>query len=61
MLRTRLNSAAASARNRGSSVAKASVDSGTKTRPRPSPCTTPETTSGRQSIAGEKPVICQSE
>jgi hypothetical protein len=61
MLRTRLKSDAASARNRGSSVAKASVESGTKTSPSPSPCTTPETTSGRQSICGENAVICHSE
>ena len=37
------------------------MESGTKTRPRPSPCTTPETTIGRASIWIEKPVICQSE
>ena len=41
MLRTRLNRLAASVRKRASSVAKATVDSGTKTRPRPSPWMTP--------------------
>ena len=42
-------------------VAKAVVESGTKTSPIPIPCSTPEMTNGRLPMTGEKPVIRCSE
>ena len=61
MLRTRLNRLVASARKRASSVANATVDSGTKTRPSPIPCTSPEWMIGPAPICGENPVIMSSD
>ena len=55
MLRTRLNSAVASVRKRASSVAKATVDSGTNTSPSPSPWMIPELRISVASICGVKP------
>ncbi len=57
MLRTRENSAVASVRKRASSVAKAMVDSGTKTNPSPRPWMMPEVRMSQLSICGEKPDI----
>ena len=57
IFRVRLKSAVASVRCMGGSVAKATVDSGTKTRPRPRPWTIPLSMMSALSIWGEKPVI----
>ncbi len=61
IFRTRLNMLAASVRYCTGSVAKATVDSGTNTRPRPSPWTMPVEITGQLSICGEKLVIMCSE
>ena len=57
MLRDRLRSAAPVVRKRADSVSNASVCSGTKIRPSPSPWTTPLMITGRDGWSIAKPVI----
>lgn len=45
----------------GASEAKVMVDSGTKTKPSPKPCTTPVRTMSRALVLRSNPVISQSE
>jgi len=60
-LRTRLNRLVASVRKRGSSVENATVDSGTNTRPSPSPWRIPVSITRLASICGVKPLIIWSD
>ena len=55
MLRIRRQEAVASVRNSPGSVAKATVFSGTKTKPRPKPWTMPDTMIVLAEVFGEKP------
>jgi len=60
-LRIRLKIAEPSVRRCTGKVAKAMVESGTKTKPRPKPCTSPVQITGPISIWSEKPVMSHRE